>query len=69
MEKNVNWGDAKKKKKGEEQKGEEGVIQRKLTALGFFCVHLAPQELSPSWAPTVLSLQLVGATSRLFQPG
>ena len=30
MEKNMNWGDAKKKKKGEEQKGEEGVIQRKL---------------------------------------
>ena len=30
MENNMNWGDAKKKKKkGEKQKGEEGVTQRK----------------------------------------
>ena len=38
-------------------------------ALGFLHVLLPPQELSPSWAPAVLGLLLVGTARRLFQPG
>ena len=37
--------------------------------LGFLCVQLSLWELSPSWAPAVLGLLLVGAHQRLNQPG